>query len=91
MFQHQDHKQEQLKKEAKHTFLSQARQSAASSAAQKTIAKALSQASQRVRIILSHSHFSKIKKIEKYLRTVSFNKDNKHNKTQLHYTCKVIG
>jgi endonuclease V-like protein UPF0215 family len=51
VFQHQDHKQEQLKKEAKHTFLSQARQSAASSAAQKTIAKALSQASQRVRII----------------------------------------
>jgi len=33
------------------TFLSQARQSAASSAAQKTIAAALSQASQSVRII----------------------------------------
>lgn len=39
------------------TFSSQARQSAASSAAQKTIAAALSQASQSVRIIeLSHFH-----------------------------------
>uniref|UniRef100_A0A2P2LLZ5 Uncharacterized protein n=1 Tax=Rhizophora mucronata TaxID=61149 RepID=A0A2P2LLZ5_RHIMU len=40
------------------TLSSQALQRAASSAAQNTTAAALSQESQRVRIILSHSHFS---------------------------------
>jgi len=49
------HKEDLLIKNT--TFSSQARQSAASSAAQKTIAAALSQASQSVRIVgLSHFH-----------------------------------
>lgn len=49
----------------KHTFSSQERQRAASSAAQNTIAAALSQASQSVRIINPfHFHFSTNKQIE---------------------------
>jgi len=74
---------ENIDRKKKPTFSSQARQSAASSAAQKTIAAALSQASQSVRIArFSHFHC--------FRQPTNTKKVKVRHKTQHMYLCVYI-